>query len=319
MTSEATASDHIKQVIEAGTAYERIILLTTSVANWAYGNDPIAAEPPLTPEEHLALQRSFRSVGDKEVLGRYANVDNIVKLLVVQLSQYLIEQDLILTQINHLNTLRIMLNVTVPEFCDVIGGAIAKRHGWKEQVEIFREANKHKLASIFGSKTKLEILAGRGTGEPYASFSFPDYNLPATTAEISELSEDAYFLQMLVSYGSRLTVARKRAKVTLLVTQEILKANRFGIKPYKHFLKLSEKRLRQEPHLTTLSTTEEIRKKEAQTTDKGVKRLYKELASDQEKKRALFWQTYDEIEVTDEDKLTLRTLANSSGVAYAKG
>lgn len=45
MTSEATASDHIKRVTENGTAYERIVLLATSVAHWDCSNEPI--EPAL--------------------------------------------------------------------------------------------------------------------------------------------------------------------------------------------------------------------------------------------------------------------------------
>ena len=317
MTNDGTASEYIKQVIETGTAHERITLFATSAAHWAYGKAPIAGEPPLTAEEHWALLASFKSVGDKKVLERYNKIDNLVKLFIVQLSQYLIEQDAILAQIKHLNTLRIMFNVTVPQFCDVIWSAIAKRLGWEAQVEIFQEASKHKLASIFGSKTKLEILRGSATRERYAAFSFPDYDLPATAAEISDLSEDAYFLQCLKSSGNKLTVARKNAKVIIIVTQEILKANRFGIKPYKYFLKRSEKRLRQEPALAVLATTEELRQAEAKAS-KGMKQIYKDLISEQEKKRALLWRTYDEIEVTDENKKTLRNVAHVSGVSYAK-
>ena len=317
MSNEATASDYIKRITENGTAYERTILLATSVAHWAYANEPI--EPPLTPEQHTALLRSFRSLGDKEVLERYRKVDEVVKLLIVQLSQYLVEHDLILSHIKHLNSERIMLNVTVPEFCDVIGSAIAKRFGWKAQVDIFQEASKHKLSSIFGSKTKLEVLTDQETGESRATFSFPDFSLPATAEEIENISKDAYFVNFLVAYGRRLSESRKKAKVTLLVIQEVLKANRFNVKPYKHFLKQAEKRLRQEPPLTVLSTTEELRQEAVQAIDdEEMKRILEELANDQEKKRALFWQTYDEIEVTDEDKAALRNVAESSGVAYAK-
>ncbi len=316
MNNAATASDYIKRVTENGTAYERTILLATSVAHWAYANEPI--EPPLTPEEHARLQASFRSQGDRRVLEKYRNVDNLVKLYIVQLSQYLVEHDLILAHIRHLSSERIMLNVTVPQFCDVIGSAIAKRFGRKAQVEIFREASKHKLSSIFGSKTKLDVHTDQETGESRAMFSFPDFDLPATAQEIEELADEAYFVKLLVAYGRRLSKTRRIAKANIEVLKEILKAERFGIKPYKHFLKQAEKRLQNEPPLTVLSTTEELRQEEAQATSKEMKRIYKDLIKEQEKRRALLWQTYDEIEVTDEDKATLRKVAGEYGVTYAK-
>lgn len=316
MTNEATASDYIKRITESGTAYERAILLANSAAHWAYGSEPI--DPPLTPEEHTALIRSFRSYGDKEVFQRYRNIDEVVRLLAVQLSQYLIEHDLIQNQIRHLNSERIMLNVTVPEFCDVIGSGIAKRFGAKAQVEVFKEVSKHKLSRIFGSKAKLDILTDQETGERKAMFSFPDFDLPATAEEVEGVSDEAYFINCLIGYGRRLSESRRKAKVTLLVIQEVLKANRFNVKPYKHFLKRAEKTLRQEPPLEVLKTTEELRQEAAKATDKETKRIYGEIANNQEKKRALLWRTYDEIEITDEDKTGLRNVVQGSGVAYAK-
>lgn len=316
MTSAATARDYIKEVIERGTAYERIILLATSVGHWAYGNEPI--EPPLTPEEHLALQQSFRSYGDKEVLQRYGIIDQQVKLFLVQLSQNLLEHDLVLNMIRHLSSERIMLNVTVPEFCDVIGNAIAKRFGAKAQVEIFQEASKHKLSRIFGSTAELDILTDQETGERKAMFSFPDFDLPGTANEMAQMSEDAYFYRCLVGYGKRLTNSRRASKALIEVLHQVLKVNRYNVKPYKHYLKQAEKRLHQEPPLTVLSTTEELRQQEAQATSKEMKQIYKDLRIEQEKKRALLWQTYDEIEVTDEDKAALISNLNDHGVAYAK-
>lgn len=316
MSNEAIASDYIKQVTESGTAYQRIILLATSVAHWAYTNEPI--EPPLTPQEHAKLQASFRTEGDKRVLEKYRNVDSLVKLYIVQLSQYLVEHDLILAHIRHLNSERIMLNVTVPEFCDVIGNAIAERFGRKAQIEIFREVSKHKLSRIFGSKTTLEVLTDQETGESRATFSFPDFSLPDTAKEIENLAGEEYFLNSLVAYGRRLSQTRRIAKANIEALQAVMKAERFNIKPYKHFLKRAEKRLRNEPPLTVLSTTEELRQEEATATDKEMKRIYKDLINEQEEKRSLFWQTYDEIEVTDEDTAPFRSVFQANGVAYAK-
>lgn len=61
MSNKYTSEDYIRDVIESGTAYECVRLLATSVAHWAYQNEPI--EPPLTPEEHSQLQAPFRSLG----------------------------------------------------------------------------------------------------------------------------------------------------------------------------------------------------------------------------------------------------------------
>lgn len=309
-------SDYVLEVIENGSAYQRIILLATSVAHWAYANEPI--EPPLTPQEHAKLQASFRTEGDKRILEKYRNIDSLVKLYIVQLSQYLVEHDLILAHISHLNNERIMLSVTVPEFCDVIGSAIARRFGRKAQIEIFREASKHRLSRIFGSKTELEVLKSQETGESRAIFSFPDFRLPDTAQEIENLVGEEYFLNSLVAYGRRLSKTRRIAKANIEALQAVMKAERFNIKPYKHFIKRAEKRLRKEPPLTVLSTTEELRQEEAKATDKQIKKVYNDLINDQEKKRVLFWQTYDEIEITDEDTAPFRKVFQGNGVAYAK-
>jgi hypothetical protein len=256
MTNEATASDHIKQVIESGTPYQRLILLATSVAHWAYTD--AAIEPPLTPQEHAQLQASFRTPAEKRLLQKYKKVDDSIRLFILQLSQHLVEHDLVLAHINRLNEERIMLSVTIPEFCDVIGSAIAKRFGWKQQVEIFREAAKHKLSRIFGSKTKLLTVTMPDTGEPRALFTFPDFALPNSADEIENLAGDEYFVASLVAWGKRLTKTRRIAKANLKVLQEVMKAERFNLKPYKHFLKQAEKRLRTEPPLTVLQTYRRI-------------------------------------------------------------
>ena len=304
MSNKYTSEDYIRDVIESGTAYERVRLLATSVAHWAYQNEPI--EPPLTPEQHAQLQASFRSQGDKQVLDKYRTVDNLVQLYIVQLSQYLIEHDLILSHFNHFAIMRATLNQDIPDLCDVIGKVIAKRFGWKTQVEIFYEASKSKpLPTFFGYKPKLEVDVDEETGE-FATFSFPDLYLPDTSGA---------FDQILNTYGNRLSKTRRTAKANIEVLQEIMKAERFNIKPYKHFLKKAEKRLRQEPELTNL--IKDFRYMATEVPNKP-NHFASQLADDYEKKRKLLWHTYDEIKITDEDKATLRKVANQHGVSYAK-
>lgn len=329
MNDEATASDHVKQVIESGTPHQRVILLATSVAHWAYADTAI--EPPLTPQEHAQLQASFRTPAEKRLLQKYRKVDDSIRLFILQLSQHLVEHDLVLSHINRLNQERIMLSVTIPEFCDVIGSAIAKRFGWKQQVEIFREAAKHKLSRIFGSKTKLLTVTIPHTGEPRALFTFPDFDLPNSAEEIENLAGDEYFVASLVAWGKRLTKTRRIAKANLKVLQEVMKAERFNLKPYKHFLKQAEKRLRTEPPLTVIRPIEDIRgsreesstfsnASEDQLWDAACKEMatFEQRFSEREKKRALFWQTYDEVEVTDADCEPFRNVFRLSGVSYGK-
>lgn len=301
----------IKKVLTDGTPRQRITLLANSAAHWV---DPL--EPAvITPEEHKALEDSFRTDFELRLYRKFQRLDEVSRTVLMQLSQLSLEHDLIVTKIRWFDHAR---NILI-HFEDVLGGLtdlVSEECGEKTQISIWKRFLKENKGGFpVYSKPELDIEKGEdGVKRAYVRLrggEIPTDAKDVLSAEDYELvkKQDSAFASSLLSYalllkslGGQLNNVRRSGKSWISAVRDIFDEHNFQVQPYKKFIDRLETQLRTEEisfvsELGQRSIDEQLEK--ARSSDPEYREIIERLAKHGEDQRRLFWLPYDEIEIDE--------------------